>query len=179
MNFPFTPWLNPSPLWSETHTHYYSGACNDIAVHPCNDIAGHSRLTGFNPLSQRICECFFDPPWLCLPVSLLHVCERMHHAKIFKGWPRHHELCKNIQGLAPPRCLWGTGTQLVHISSIRQISVGRKWRSQLCWVIKAVPHNLVRRIWVWKIKSSEHDFKDLYWTISKILFWNGFTSKGT
>ena len=29
-----------------------------------------------------------------------------------------------------------------------------------------------------KIKSSEQDFKDLYWTISKILLWNLFTWKG-
>jgi len=61
----------------------------------------------------------------------------------------------------------------------RQISVGRKWRSQLCWVIKAVPHDLVRRIRFRRIKSSEQEFEYLYWTISKILCWNLFTSNGT
>ena len=30
-----------------------------------------------------------------------------------------------------------------------------------------------------ELKSLEHDFKYLYWTISKILFWNLFTCKGT
>ena len=30
-----------------------------------------------------------------------------------------------------------------------------------------------------KLKSAEHDFKYLYWTISKMLSWNTFTCKGT
>jgi len=37
----------------------------------------------------------------------------------------------------------------------------------------------VRRIRFWRIKSSEQDCKLLYWTISKILFWNLFTSQWT
>jgi len=56
------------------------------------------------------------------------------------------------------------------------ILVGWKWRSQLGWVIKPVLHDLVRRIRFWKIKSPEQDFQYLYWTMSKILFWNLFVA---
>ena len=51
--------------------------------------------------------------------------------------------------------------------------------SQLCWVFKTVPHDLVRRIRFLRIKSSEQDFKYLYWTISKTIVRNLFISKGT
>jgi len=89
---------------------------------------------------------------------------------------RHY---KNIQGLAPRRCLLWIVAPLVHIViSTRHICVGWKWRSQLSWVIQAVSHDLVRRIRSWGIKSLEQDFKYLYWTKSKMIFWNLFTSKG-
>jgi len=54
-----------------------------------------------------------------------------------------------------------------------------KWKTQLDWVIKPVPHDLVLRIRFWGIKSPEQEFKYLYWTIRKILSWNLFTCKGT
>jgi len=54
-----------------------------------------------------------------------------------------------------------------------------KWKTQPDWVIKPVTHDLVRRIRFWRIKSPEHDFEYLYRTISKKLFWNLFTCKGT
>ena len=38
--------------------------------------------------------------------------------------PMNHAI--NIQGLAPPRCLFGTGNQLVQIISTRQISAWQK-----------------------------------------------------
>ena len=56
---------------------------------------------------------------------------------------------------------------------------GGNEKSNWTRVIKPVPHNLVRRIRFWRIRSSEQDFKYLYWTISKILFWNVSTCKGT
>ena len=48
-----------------------------------------------------------------------------------------YESCKNIEGLAPPRCpfIGVAGKTVVQIISIRQISAFGKWRSQLCWVI--------------------------------------------
>jgi len=42
---------------------------------------------------------------------------------------------------------------------------------------RVVPHNLVRRIRFWRIKCLEQDFKYLYWTISKSIFWNLFTCR--
>jgi len=94
---------------------------------------------------------------------------------------RPYESCKNIQGLAPPRCPFEACTTVVQIisTSLRQISAWLKWRSQLYWVINAVPHDLVRRIRFLRIKSLEQDLKYLYWTISKILLWNLITCKGT
>jgi len=49
----------------------------------------------------------------------------------------------------------------------------------LDWVIKPVPHDLVRCIRFWRIKSPEQNLEYLYWTIRKILFWTLFTCKGT
>jgi len=54
-----------------------------------------------------------------------------------------------------------------------------KQKAKLDWVINPVPHDLVRRIRFWRIKSPEHDFTYLYWTIRKIPFWFLFTCKGT
>jgi len=89
----------------------------------------------------------------------------MNNVKIFKGWPRPEAFC-----------YWYTAnTNLLNLT----ILVTRKSEYQLCWVIKPVPHNLVWRIRFWRIKSFEQDFKYLYWTISKIIIWNLFTSKGT
>ena len=39
----------------------------------------------------------------------------------------------------------------------------------------SAPHNHVRRIRFWRIKCFEQDFKYLYWTISKMNFWNLLT----
>jgi len=73
----------------------------------------------------------------------------------------------------------GTGcTTVLQIISKRQISAWPKWKSQLCWVIIVVPHDLVRRIRFLRIKSSEQDFVYLYCTISKILLCNPFTWNG-
>jgi len=57
--------------------------------------------------------------------------------------------------------------------------IWRKWKSQMGWVIKPVLHNLVPRIrfWIWSSYSGE-DFKYLYRTISRTLFWNLFPNKG-
>jgi len=90
-----------------------------------------------------------------------------------------YESCQNIQGLAPPRCPFRAGTTVVQIISTRQICAWWKWRSQLCWVINAVPHDLVRRIRFLRIKSSEQDFEYLYCTMRKIILWNLITCKGT
>jgi len=79
----------------------------------------------------------------------------MNHVKIFS--------------LAPPRCPCGAGTTVVPNISVWQISVSRKWKPQLDWVMKLVPHDLMRRIRFWRKQSPEQDFKYLYWTISKIL----------
>jgi len=48
---------------------------------------------------------------------------------------------------------------MIQIISVWQISVRRKSTTQLCWVITPVPHNLVRRIRFWRLKSPEQDFK--------------------
>ena len=89
------------------------------------------------------------------PSSLGHPPAPMNHVKIYKGWP--------------PR---DTPSELVqNFNEIR--------KPQLDWVIKPVPHDLMRRIRFWRIKSPEQDFEYLYWTISKILCWNLFTCKGT
>ena len=45
-----------------------------------------------------------------------------------------------------------------------QISVRRKSKTQLGWVINPVLHYLVRRIRFWRIKSLEQDFKNLYYS---------------
>jgi hypothetical protein len=80
-------------------------------------------------------------------------------------------------GLIPPNfeIIPCRGTRYFHPTMM----VGWKWNPQVDWVIKQVPHDLVRRIRFWSIKSPEHDFKYLYWTINKTLFWNLFTCKGT
>ena len=75
----------------------------------------------------------------------------------------------------PLRNWYNCGTKHFHQTSV----VWWKWKPQLNWVIKPVPHDLVRRIRFWRIKSPEHDFKYLYWAISKIRFWNLFTCMGT
>ena len=99
----------------------------------------------------------------------------MNHAKIFKGWPHQDASWELVprwyKSFQPDRFL---GTN--HFQKA-DFCLGGKWRSQLCWVIKEVLHDLVRRTRFWRIKSSEQDFKYLYWTISKTLFWNIFTSK--
>ena len=41
------------------------------------------------------------------------------------------------------------------------------WKWKVDRVIKPVSHDLVRRIRFWRIKSPEHNFRYLYWTISK------------
>jgi len=53
-----------------------------------------------------------------------------------------------------------------------------KWKIQLDWVIQPVPHDLVRRTRLLRMKSMEQDFKYLYWMIRKIIFCL-FTCKGT
>jgi len=53
------------------------------------------------------------------------------------------------------------------------ILVRRKSTSQTCWVIKPVPHNLVRRIRSWSIIFSGTDFVYLYWKTSKIILKSG------
>jgi len=58
-------------------------------------------------------------------------------------------------------------------------SVSIKWKTQPDSVIEPITHDLVRRIRFWRIKSPEHDFKYLHWTISKTLSANLFTCKGT
>ena len=101
----------------------------------------------------------------------------MNHVKIFKGGPLQDAPSKLVQlwyKSFPPGRFLPCG-----IISTRQISAWWKWRSQLCWVINAVLHDLVWRIRILRIKSSEQDFKYLYWTISKMLLWNLITCKGT
>ena len=75
----------------------------------------------------------------------------------------------------PLRSWYNCGPKKFHLTMM----VGWKWETQLDWVTKPVPHDLVRRIWFLRIKSPEHDFKYLYWMISQTLFWNLFTCKVT
>jgi len=58
-------------------------------------------------------------------------------------------------------------------------SVRWKSKTQLGWEINIVPHNLVRRIRFGQQNLQEQNFKYLYWTISKTIFLNLFTCKGT
>jgi len=75
----------------------------------------------------------------------------------------------------PLRNWYNCGTKHFHQTSV----VWWKWKTQLDWVIKPVPHDLVWRIRFWRKKISGTWFKYLYWTISKILFWNLFICKET
>ena len=52
-----------------------------------------------------------------------------------------------------------------------------KSECQLGWVIKLVFYNLVWRIRFWTIKTFEKEFRYLYWTISKIIYWNLFLDR--
>ena len=92
-----------------------------------------------------------------------------------------YESCKNILCSGPPemplRNWYNCGTK--HFKLTINMVVRWKLKTQLEWVIEPVPHDLVRRIRFWRIKSPEQDLKYLYWTISKILFWNLFTCKAT
>jgi len=58
-------------------------------------------------------------------------------------------------------------------------SVTWKWKTQPDWVIKPVRNILCGGSDSWEQKSPENDFKNLYWTVSKILSGNLFTCKGT
>jgi hypothetical protein len=89
----------------------------------------------------------------------------MNNVKIFQGRPRWEAFW-----------YWYTASTNLFILTIL---VTLKSDCQLGWVIKLVPHNLVWRIRFLTIKSFEKDFKYLYWTISKKIIWNLFTSKGT
>ena len=75
----------------------------------------------------------------------------------------------------PLRSWYLSGTKKFHST----ILVGWKWQSKLGWVIKSALHNLVQMIRIWRMKSSQQDSKYWYWTISKTLFWNLFTSQWT
>jgi len=75
----------------------------------------------------------------------------------------------------PLRNWYNCRTKKFHLTMM----VRWKWKTQLDWVIKPVTHDLVWRIRFWRTKSPEQDFKYLYSTISKILFSNLFTCKGT
>jgi len=101
----------------------------------------------------------------CL-IFIGHLPAPVNHVKIFKGWPLRDAPSELVQ-------LWYK--KHFHPTMI----VWWKWKTQLDWVMKPVPHDLVRRIRFWRIESQEQDFKDLYWMISKMLFWNLFSSKGT
>jgi len=70
--------------------------------------------------------------YTCIPPALNHV-------KIFKGWPPRYAPSELVQ-------LWYKIFPPDHIDQ-----VGMK--TQLGWAIKPVPHNLVRRIRFWRIKS--------------------------
>ena len=86
---------------------------------------------------------------------------------------RPYKSCKNISGLSSFRCPFDAGRTVVENISTRPAWSGGNEKT------KPVPHDLVRRIRFWRIKSPGQDFKYVYWTISKILFWNLFTCKGT
>ena len=81
--------------------------------------------------------------------------------KICKGWPLRDAPSKLVQ-------LWYKTFPTDHGGQIEM-------KTATTLYIKPVPHDLVRRIRFWTIKSPEQDFKYLYWTISKILFWNLLT----
>ena len=81
----------------------------------------------------------------------MYVCPpaTVNHVKIFKGCPPPE---------MPPRNWYNCGTKYFDQTSV----VWRKWKPQLDKVIQPVPHDFVRRIGFWRIKSPEQDFKYLY-----------------
>ena len=92
----------------------------------------------------------------------------MNHVKIFKGCPPRDTPSELVQ-------LWDKTFPLAHIDLTEM-------KNRLGWVVKPVPHNLVRRIRFWTRrtkKNSERDIKYMYWTIRNFFFWNLFTCKGT
>jgi len=100
---------------------------------------------------------FFIRGWICTPLWIMY--------KYLRAGPPE----------MPFRNWYNCGTKHFHQTNV----VWWKWRTQLAWEIKPVPHDLVRRIGFWRIKSPEQDLKYLYWTIGKKLFWNIPACKGT
>ena len=103
---------------------------------------------------RRVCSSFLlvhQDFWAWCALCWIH--QDCYVADEEKAAARPYESCKNIWGLAPPRCLF----LLVHRQSnhFQQTSVvWWKSKTQLGWVIKPVPHNLVRRIRFWRKKIS-------------------------
>jgi len=91
---------------------------------------------------------------------------------------RPYESCKILKG-RPRRNVYSKLVYYQYKSFPADRSVRRKSKNQLGWVINPVQHNLVRRIRFWRIKSPQHDLIYLYWTRSKMHFWDLFTCKGT
>ena len=93
----------------------------------------------------------------------------MNRVTIFKGQPRQFALLELVKAWYEP------GTKYFHLTILV------RWKStiQQCWGIKPVPHDLMRRIKFWSLKSLEKDCKYLYWKISKTLFRNLYTFRVT
>ena len=76
------------------------------------------------------------------------------HTHIYIHSARPYESWKKCLRAGPPemplRNWYNCGTNHFHLTSV----VGWKWKYQLDWVIKPVPHDLVRRIRFWRIKIS-------------------------
>jgi len=89
----------------------------------------------------------------------------MHHVKYLRAGPAE----------MPFQNWYTANTNHFHLTD----SVRWKSKRQLGWVINIVPHNFVRRIRFGQYNLREQDFEYLYWTISKIIFLNLFTCKGT
>jgi len=120
-------------------------------LHFKNFFSLHSHCTKFSNYTLRTLNSrFCDPPDPAGP---------MNRVKIFQGQPPSFVL-----------------SELVQANTSTNYFGQRKSTTHQCWAIKLVPHNLVRRIRCWSVKSLDQQFKYVYWTISKILLWNTHTS---
>jgi len=89
----------------------------------------------------------------------------MNHVKIFKGWPLQDAPSKLVQlwykSFPPGRFLPVGNEEANYVESNKRSTAWSCAENQIFE------------------KSSEQDFKYLYWTMSKILLWNLITCKGT
>ena len=96
-----------------------------------------------------------------------HSVKHIHHKQTHSVKHNHHKHPHRVKHIRPPlwiksKCLragppemplwnwYNCGTNHFNLTSV----VRWKWKNQLDWVIKPVPHDLVRRMRFWRIKNS-------------------------